>query len=112
MNWFRVDVTRDDIDQGYAPPSTGCPLALAVRRVFPDALVVAVRVHNVGVWFDGDWRDYPLPRWVAKHQMDMIANRPVEPFQFWVGDGDRINDEAPDMPPNPKESENALPSAS
>jgi hypothetical protein len=111
MNRFRVDVTWADIDQGYAPSSTGCPLALGVRRLFPDALRVAVGVHNLGVWFDGEWRDYPLPRWVAKKQMDMIAKRPVEPFQFWLGDDDRINDEAPDMPPDPKESEDAFQSA-
>ncbi len=85
---FRVDVTRADIDQGYAPSSAGCPLALAVRRLFPDALVVAVGVHIVGVWSDGGWRAYPLPRGVAKRQMDMIAKRPVEPFQFWLGDDD------------------------
>jgi hypothetical protein len=91
VNRFPVNVTRADIDQGYAPSSTGCPLALAVRRLFPDALVVAVGVHTVGVWSDGEWRDYLLPRGVAKKQMDMIAKRPVEPFQFWLGDDDRID---------------------
>jgi hypothetical protein len=110
MNRLRVDITRSDIDQGYAPSSTGCPLALGVRRLFPDALRVAVGVHNVGVWFDGQWRDYPLPQWVATKQLDLIARRPVEPFHFWLGD-DRINDEAPDLPPDSKESEDASQSA-
>lgn len=112
MNRFRVDVTRADIVQGYPPSSTGCPLALAVRRLFPGALVVAVGVHTVGGWFDGEWRGYLLPRGVAKQQMDMIAQRPVEPFQFWLGDDDRINDEVLDLRADPKESADASQSAS
>ena len=94
MNRFRVDVTRGDIDEGYAQSSTVSPLALAVRRLFPDALVVAVGVHTMGVWFDREWRDYRLPRGVARNQMDMIAKRPVEPFQFWLSEDDRINNVA------------------
>lgn len=78
-NILSIEVTPDDIRYGLPSNPTGCPIALACRRVLPSA----VQVTRTGVEvLDGS---YPMPRYrlpdVVVAWLDAFdARREVAPF--------------------------------
>lgn len=72
-----IEVTREDIDHGLAGSCGSCPVALAIRRRFPDGWVrVGIRCVYAG------GRAYHLPSGAIEFIERFDGGMPVEPFSF------------------------------
>jgi hypothetical protein len=58
---LEVDVTSEDITKGCPLSGSGCPVALAVKRIFPGARV-AVSPERINIELNpGIWTSYVMP---------------------------------------------------
>ncbi len=72
-----VTVKHEDITNGIPRSCNDCPIALALRRLFPEA-AVHVAYHRIAI---DDGRTV-TPDIVRKFVKDFDRGRPVEPFEF------------------------------
>lgn len=81
MTMIKVEVTQADIDKGDRRNPCGCPIALAIARVFPASHPYC---NADGVEFSpaGDRTDIPLPDEVVAWMDRYDAGLVVEPFTF------------------------------
>lgn len=82
-----VSVTRRDIERGKRNSCIRCPIALALRRRFPDARLVAITISGARV----EWglRDTPLVASLPQKAMRFVglfdasrARAKVKPMRF------------------------------
>jgi hypothetical protein len=84
---YEINVTQEDINNGGKKQCTMCPIALATKRTFPNAIWISVtqayiRVVNAG---DGErGTEYLSPLGVEQFINDFDRGRPVSPFSFTV----------------------------
>lgn len=81
---IQVKVTEDDIRGGKREDAKGCPIALALGRVFPGREIV---VFSYEAWVchevNGELlRKIPLKFDAVKFVMDFDAGYEVHPFEF------------------------------
>jgi hypothetical protein len=80
-----ISVTADDIAQGKQRDCRRCPIACAVRRAFPHA-VVDVDEADINIWKSGliaeTFREYVLPDEAREFISAFDAGESVKPFTF------------------------------
>ena len=81
MVTYTIDVTQEDIDQGERDKCRRCPIALAMKRVFPGKVSL---VYGTVAWVDLD-RYADLPDEAQQFIMYFDEGEPVEPFSFSLG---------------------------
>ena len=74
---MRIQVTKRDIDFGFANDTAACPVALALKRRFKTNLV-SVGFARAMINTNG----YPLPESVSQFIREFDARKSVQPFQF------------------------------
>lgn len=78
-----ITVTQDDIDNGTPACNDGCPIALAMQRVFTKDATVGT--EHFWPWAT-EFPDMPvtgnLPAIAKDFVRDYDEGRPVQPFQF------------------------------
>jgi hypothetical protein len=74
----RIEVTQDDIDRGVIGDGDCCPIALAMRRRWPNVSVGTRAVYLSGM------RMTELPREARHFIVDYDLGEPVYPFSFDV----------------------------
>ncbi len=84
---MRVNVTERDIQKGMRYDNTACPVALAIRRTLPDAMILT---DAEGVNVNG--KDYLLPPAAVRFALDFDLGNPVKPvvFNLETGDADEV----------------------
>lgn len=83
--FIRVDVTKSDIARGVAGSSVSCPVALSLRRIFGEEILV----NNFSVWFylsnnGGGSINVGLPPKVSNFIGAWDNHRKVKPFSFYL----------------------------
>lgn len=74
----KIRVTEDDILRGKKDDCRACPVALALRRLFPTAEVY----NNEVAVQEREWRDLPDKVMLFIEEFD--GGRPVLPFTFTI----------------------------
>lgn len=86
MRVIRVEVTQADIDKGIQSSASACPVARALRRHYPDALVLTGRWFPTQALFSLREGDHPLPETVSVLIRQFDAGHPIHPFSFVIGE--------------------------
>jgi hypothetical protein len=72
---IKIEVTQEDIDNGFRASSLGCPIARAVNRVFKTnnaaVLDLVLSVNN---------RGWHMPEVATEFVHNFDAGKPVKPF--------------------------------
>jgi hypothetical protein len=83
MKKITIDVTQDDIKEGEKASAEFCPIACAVRRLFPDSYIRVDDLLEVGPDdSDKDSEYYDLPESALEFIHNFDIGRHVEPFSF------------------------------
>ena len=74
---YKIEITQEDIDRGMRGRSDFCPVALALRRKWPEAEMgcFACDLGN---------RLVLVPELVSKFVEDFDSGKPVKPFTFEI----------------------------
>lgn len=91
----RVEVTQEDIDKGIPSNCTSCPIALALRRQFPEYHSIEVKTTSAVFYLFRDHYDdvdfvavgyFPDEARIFIHVFDSIPSRDIlvtlKPFEF------------------------------
>jgi hypothetical protein len=79
MNQVKINVTRENIQQGKPFDFTKCPLGIALKQNFPYSKVW------VGIWsFEIDGKKYDMPQNVVEFNCGFDTGKPVEPISFEI----------------------------
>lgn len=90
---FIVEVNQEDISKGVKNSPCNCPIALALKRLFPSAFRVYVNSYNdiqSGSWWSanislkGTSLGFDLSPEATTFANNFDFGRPVEPFSFTV----------------------------
>lgn len=76
---MNIVITDQDIQDGECWDACKCPVALALKREFPEAEIVVC--HTTCVVDD---TEYPLPDEARKWILDFDLEKPVAPIQFTI----------------------------
>jgi hypothetical protein len=79
---MRVEITKEDIDNGIPCNNFSCPIALALKRYYPDKVI---SVGKLWITIEGVYhkmRYYKNSPIVRKFINDFDDDIPVEPFSF------------------------------
>ncbi len=79
MKTIRVNITKQDIENGVPGTTDSCPVALACRRKLKR---FAVRVGTFNVWLNGLVR--VLPRKAVTFIVRFDQRKSVKPFSFML----------------------------
>ena len=84
---MKIQVTKEDIENGVRKSATSCAVSLAVRRLFPGCSAVKTLPSCLVVYVDFPeqqvQRDYYiLPVGIARDVMAWDAGGTLEPFEF------------------------------
>lgn len=74
---MKISLTQDDIDNGLPDDCEDCPVALAIKRVNPDAYVTAYS-HEITI----DRVKFEVPLSVSVFINNFDDGRHVKPFEF------------------------------
>ena len=88
-----ISVTQEDIDLGKAMLCNECPIALAAKRVFPEATGIRVYNHAIIVKQGTAYDKYLLPTRASTfiHNFDLGGRHAVGPFEFETDLEERID---------------------
>ena len=78
----RIRVLATDIKNGERQHSQACPIALAVRRRFPDASEVTVSTEVMAFYLKGRTHHAALPSIARFFINEFDAGHPVAPISF------------------------------
>lgn len=79
---MRVEITKEDIDNGTPCSNYSCPIALALKRYYPDKVISVGKlwISIEGVYYKlRYYKDSPI---VRKFIQDFDHGMFVEPFSF------------------------------
>lgn len=76
----KIDVTARDIKIGNIRSITGCPVALALKRVVKRNPAIRVSPWDVNV----HGADYLFPKKIERFHTDVFDGKPVKPFSFFL----------------------------
>lgn len=78
---LQIDVTQDDIDAGEPYKECDCPIAKAIKRMWPDSGPV-VLAETITITRDNARRSYATPDIAAVFMEAFDEGNPVRPFSF------------------------------
>lgn len=82
---MKIVVTQDDIDKGRKYNPIACPVALALRRTFPDKDIrsaYTVAVEHIQLNHFNTVKSYPYPKGVSLSIQDFDRGLEIAPFEF------------------------------
>ena len=79
--YTRIIVTSEDINEGYKNSSSRCPIALAVRKEYPNGYGAATREY---IRLNDIRYTIPEEALIFMHSFD--TGYPVMPFSFAIGE--------------------------
>lgn len=77
---LKIEVSREDIQRGIPKSACYCPIALALKRAFPNS-----HIKVTGTLFI-DGRRFSLPAICNTFMGAFDTNKAVEPFEFELGE--------------------------
>ena len=89
---LKIRVTEQDIENGQKGSCRKCPVALALRKHYPDNDLL-VGAHDVDIYLDGvafssnNLVTYKFPSEVTQFIGDFDDGKPVSPIEFVIDDG-------------------------
>lgn len=81
---MKITVTQEHIDHGRAMDCTACPIALAVKPLFPDCDVTVGAKLIQAVQPDGSLKAWKLPQEAMNFILRFDMEDHVEPFEFEI----------------------------
>lgn len=78
---MKVTVTEDDIKFGIPKCSESCPVAIAIKRLYPDR-VVKVGITGIYLVKDGITHVYKMPKEITVAITSYDYGKPMTPVEF------------------------------
>ena len=82
---FTVEVTQEDINKGCPNFGHACPVALALKRLFPTYQVI-VNTNQVTLHDDREYKIAKLPPEVVRFVYDFDYTKTGQPITFTITD--------------------------
>ncbi len=77
---LKINVTQEDIDRGEPSRPSGCPIAIALRRLIPGVIVGTIGIYDASY----DKLTRGTPRRAAEFIRRFDLGQSVKPFRFQV----------------------------